>query len=84
VELDSSFVPSVGHDDGDVAYIQCRGGDVEYCDNSERAADADEVETAAENDDEPDSIYRGVGQRIDSTPKPIMVSGIITIRARRK
>lgn len=61
VEFDSAFVPAVSDDDGDVTDVERGGCDVEDGDYSQRTPDADEIETTAKNDHEPDGVDGGVG-----------------------
>lgn len=74
MELDLAFVPAVRDNDGDVADIQCRCGNVEDCDDSEGGADSNEVEAGAKDHDEPDRIDRSVGEVVDFAPESDVVS----------
>ena len=53
---DAVFIPAVRDDDSNVGDVECGGRDVEDGGYGERRADADEVETAAEGDDEPNGV----------------------------
>jgi hypothetical protein len=68
VEDHGAFVPSVCDDDRDVADIQGRRGDVENSRNRQSAANANQVETTAEDDDEPYGVDWGMRVTINFTP----------------
>jgi hypothetical protein len=71
VELDLSIVPSVGNDNGNVAYVQGWSGDVEDGRDGQRAADTYQVETAAKGHNQPDSINWRLREAVDLAPKPV-------------
>jgi hypothetical protein len=71
VELNLSVIPSVGDDDGDVAYVQGWSGNIEDGRNGQRAADTDQIEAAAKGDDEPDGVDWRLREAIDLAPKPV-------------
>ena len=56
MELHAAFVTSVRNDDCNVADVKRRSGDVEDGNDCQGAADADEIETAAECNNEPDCV----------------------------
>lgn len=58
------------NDDGDVAEIESRRGDVEDGDDRQGAADSNEVEAATEGDDEPDCVHRRLRVGVDLAPEP--------------
>lgn len=71
VELDLSFVPSMRNDDSNVANVQGWRGNVEDGGDGQRASNADQIEAAAEGDDEPDRVDRRVCVAIDLAPEAI-------------
>jgi hypothetical protein len=56
VELHAAFVPSVRNDNCNVTNVKRRSGDVEDGNNRQCAANANEIETGAKSDDEPNSV----------------------------
>jgi hypothetical protein len=56
------------NDNCDITEVESRSANVENCDNSLRRANTDEVEAAAERDDQPHGIYRGLRELVDFTP----------------
>lgn len=69
VEDDSVFVPSMRNDDGDIGKIQSRCGDVEDGCNGEGGANADQIQTAAEHNNQPDSVDGCVGVGVYFAPE---------------
>jgi len=69
VEDNSAFIPSVGNDDSDVADVQGRCGDVEYRRDGQSASNADQIEAAAKDYDEPDCVYGGMREPVDLAPE---------------
>lgn len=55
----------MGEDDGDVRQVQSRGGDVEDGHHGLGAADADAVQTHAEEHDQPDGVDGRMGEGVD-------------------
>lgn len=70
------LVHAVCNDDCDVAQVKCWSSDVEDCYDRLRAAYADEVEAAAEDDDKPNSVDRSSGNTVDSAPNAVIVSPV--------
>lgn len=76
MELDLAFVPSVRHNDGDVADVECGCSDVEDAQDSQGTADTDQIQAAAEDDDEPDGIDGRVGDIVYSCPETVLTSAL--------
>ena len=74
MKLDSSLVPAMRDDDSNVADVECRCGDIEDGNDSQGAANTDEVEAATERYDEPYSIDWSIRNRIDFAPESALVS----------
>jgi hypothetical protein len=62
------LVDAMRNDNCDITEVESRSANVENCDNSLRGANANEVEAAAERDDQPYSIYRGLREFVNFTP----------------
>jgi hypothetical protein len=73
-ELHSVLIDTVSNDDSDVADIQCRCCDIENGNDGQGAADADQVETTAEEDNEPDSVDGRVCELVDLAPEAVLVN----------
>lgn len=71
MELDFAFVPSVRYDDGDVADVESGSRDVENTENGQGASNADHVETAAEDDHEPNRIDGCVRNVVNLCPEAV-------------
>jgi len=71
VEVDLSFIPSMRNDDNNVANVQGWRGNVEDGGDGQRASNTDQIEAAAEGDDEPDRVDRRMCVAIDLAPEAI-------------
>ena len=69
VELHAAFVTSVCNDDRNVTDVKRGSGDVEDGNDCQGAADANEIETAAESNNEPDGVDGRVRDRVDLAPE---------------
>jgi len=70
-KLDAVLVDSMCDDDGNVADVERRGGDVEDGNNRQRAPDPDQVETAAEGYHEPYSVHGRSSDAVDLAPETV-------------
>lgn len=62
------LVDAMRNDHCDITEVESRSANVENCDNGLRRTNTDEVEAAAERDNQPHGIYRGLREFVDFTP----------------